>query len=511
MFVFEALLLTFMTTPAVVLLYPPEKRVRVSPTGANFTNVAAGDTSHTMSIAESRSGDSSHKKPVEPWKTRFTVVLDKVEHLPGMMALAQLIQPPPQALARESPHASSDVCVEALRLIELSDRTSAIMKSSAWDSLIYTDPLLGIFRSFGELNGMAVTTSLNIVSYDDLASSVADVAGRNGAQLVLLAWLPPHREVSEVATAVATTPPTPRVQVSNPFESLFRTAPNPGHSASALHSQFIRSVFAESAADVALFVDQSAPGETPKVTTGASGTGGRWHLFLPFFGGPDDRFALEFVVRLCAHPRVSATVVRFSKTNPPGSQRASIVEQPETSQDDADVQQNASTVHSVSSFGFPSPYIRADTAYQTSVFPDTVYGHATTQTRLQSETADGIVWQRFAYSSETENLDSVASAALTRIEWKEVVTPNPLRAVVDRAAQLEDCTADRRSRLLIVAGRSRRLAAGNRHAELKGLVEEHGEIASEVKKTVGDVAAAFIVTGCKASIIVFQAANVSAD
>jgi threonine aldolase len=55
------------------------------------------------------------------------------------------------------------------------------------------------------------------------------------------------------------------------------------------------------------------------------------------------------------------------------------------------------------------------------------------------------------------------------------------------------------------------LAAENHHAELKQLINEHGGVASEVKKTVGDVASAFIVTGSQASIVVLQAANVPTD
>ncbi len=43
MFVLEALLLTFMTTPAVSFLpYPPEMRVRAFATGSNFANVRDG-------------------------------------------------------------------------------------------------------------------------------------------------------------------------------------------------------------------------------------------------------------------------------------------------------------------------------------------------------------------------------------------------------------------------------------------------------------------------------------
>ena len=36
-------------------------------------------------------------------------------------------------------------------------------------------------------------------------------------------------------------------------------------------------------------------------------------IVAPFFGGPDDRLALDFAVQLCANPRISATVVRIAK------------------------------------------------------------------------------------------------------------------------------------------------------------------------------------------------------
>ena len=130
---------------------------------------------------------------------------------------------------------------------------------------------------------------------------------------------------------------------------------------------------------------------------------------------------------------------------------------------------------------------------------------------MQSETADNIIWTRYSLSSETDSLDSITQDALSRIEWQEIMTPTPLRSVLEHATTLENSTAERRSRLMIVAGRSRRLAVENHHAELKELMEEHGGAAQEVKKTVGDVAAAFIVTGSKASIVVMQAANVPTD
>jgi hypothetical protein len=54
--------------------------------------------------------------------------------------------------------------------------------------------------------------------------------------------------------------------------------------------------------DVALYVDQSPP--SVDIVTGS-----RYHVFLPFFGGPDDRLTLDFVVQICDNPMMTATTV----------------------------------------------------------------------------------------------------------------------------------------------------------------------------------------------------------
>lgn len=62
------------------------------------------------------------------------------------------------------------------------------------------------------------------------------------------------------------------------------------------------------------------------------------------------------------------------------------------------------------------------------------------------------------------------------------------------------------TRLLVVTGRSRRLAVENHSTELKELMAEYGGVGSEVKKTIGDVATAFVVAGCGTGVVVLQAA-----
>jgi hypothetical protein len=337
MFVLEALVLTFMTTPLVTWLYPPHLRRRTAASGPNFDNVAD---------EEDHLGQKSPHAQDGALKTRFTVVLDKLEHLPGMMALTQLIQPsslPSIDSAHERRRSSTSqsnnhchsISTEALRLIELSDRVSAVMRSSVSETLLLTDPILSIFRMFGQLNGMNVFPSFSIVKFEDLASSVVDHARNYDSDMILLPWLPPTHDAFEgpvpefhqqpvSPTDKPTLPPvanrTNSKSSTNPFEHLLwssslrsgggsTTPTGEVNSASIIHSQFVRGVFLQAKTDVALFVDRSTS-DKPLVTGHA-----QRHIFLPFFGGPDDRLALEFVVQICSNQGVRGTVVRYAKTD----------------------------------------------------------------------------------------------------------------------------------------------------------------------------------------------------
>jgi len=283
---------------------------------------------------------------------------------------------------------------------------------------------------------------------------------------------------------------TPRPMVMNPFDTLFRSAQTE-KSASVTHSHFIRGVFAQSKMDVALFVDQGhAPGEMRNA-------GSKHHLFLPFFGGPDDRLALELIVQLCANPKISATVVRVKKID---SLSGCGVEKPLAAHLDnsgdtsANMRENNLTVHSFT---------------HATMFADTVYGHASTQIKLQSETADNIIWSRYSRPSYSEKPRATVRSALSRMQFLETATPTPLHSITQQAAEKFQSLVQQHTRMLVVTGRSRRLAVESHHHELKGLMEEHGNVGPEVRKTIGDVATSFVVMRSYAGIVVVQAANVS--
>ncbi|EJC98912.1 uncharacterized protein FOMMEDRAFT_94794 [Fomitiporia mediterranea MF3/22] len=520
MFVFEALVLTCMTTPVVQVLYPPSARTRAIGVGPNYK--ASGEEKGSMARPRTERGD-------DVWKARFTVVLDAMEHLPGMMALTQLILPPPgeydneeergkvdEGLKRRGaslgssisrpPRAKSNVVVDALRLIELSDRTSAVMKStSAADHLIHTDPLLNAFKTFGELNDLSISSSISVVTFGDLASRVADRARDFGSQLVLVPWLPPS---APMATSPTEAPPTyaaPVTPVLSSFDMLFRTQTSE-KSTSVVHSHFIRAVFAQCQTDVALYVDRTMPsssdhfGVNPATDVHSNRFGSRHHILLPFFGGPDDRLALKFVVQLCANRKVSATVVRMTKS--------------ETWAEVKKIDDRLALEFVVQLYG--NQKVGATMKSETGIteIPDTVYGAFTTQARLQSETADNLVWARYASPSPTsEPLPQRVTDALQRVSFHEQVSPTPLHSLIDEVtSQLTRANSHGR-RLVVVLGRSRRLSMEDHTKELRKLVEVHGggSVGGEVRETIGDVASALVVSGCDVGIVVMQAANRSVD
>jgi hypothetical protein len=321
MFVLHALILTFMvallylhsnhfsllqqTTPLTIAWYPPSVRVR------------DGFSDDTKIANESEDGNGSKNIVQEEFKTKFSIILDKIEQLPAMMTITQLLQQPSTTTvtsvtnsADKADELSSSsnrspamkISLDTLRLIELTDRTSAVLKSQEADFLIYSDPIVSVFRTFGFLNHMQVTASLSVVNQDEFSSNVVHHVRDKSSQMVIIPWKAGSLSVGPASTTGSFTG-TSKPTDFNPFHGMFRSS-GADQPSSTIHSNFIRRVFAESPADVALVVDRGVPAGLDMLDQ---------HIFLPFFGGPDDRLAFTFVLQLCTNSSVSATIVKIRK------------------------------------------------------------------------------------------------------------------------------------------------------------------------------------------------------
>jgi hypothetical protein len=82
----------------------------------------------------------------------------------------------------------------------------------------------------------------------------------------------------------------------------------------------------------------------------------------------------------------------------------------------------------------------------------------------------------------------------------------PLGKVVART-EVATTVSSHSKTMIVVAGRSRRLAVESLHVELRGLISESGStISTSVPKTLGDVGAALVSTNVDASLLILQAA-----
>ncbi|CEL57246.1 K(+)/H(+) antiporter 1 OS=Saccharomyces cerevisiae (strain ATCC 204508 / S288c) GN=KHA1 PE=1 SV=1 [Rhizoctonia solani AG-1 IB] len=295
MFVMMAVILTFITSPCTIFIYPERFREHIPP------NKTSGEAPVSRNRCRSVSGN-----PAGPISlmTRFTVVLSKVEHLPAVMTLTQFLQPPLKSsptkskahsiggsdekvdimepstptlspLAGNASVASDGtprVSIDALRLIELTERTSAVMRGAAAEELAHRDTLISVMRTFGHLNRIPVSSALSIIPQDSFSSSVTSHVRETGADLVVIPWNSASSTIEEASQNPS------GITTHNPFDAIFGGRSSGADRTTAInYSQFVRRVFVESPSDVALFIDR---GLSPLETSATYGQ----HIFLPFVG-----------------------------------------------------------------------------------------------------------------------------------------------------------------------------------------------------------------------------------
>ena len=280
-----------------ILIYPSKHRTHV---------VNQRENRDLTDVEYLPSGGSDHE-----FKTRFAVVLDKLEQLPAIMTITQLLSNSSSRSVSAPSEASSDekasarevswsrpVSMEALRLIELTERTSAVMMSAEADYVLQSDPIISVFRTFGALNRVPIGASISVVNYDEFSNSVTRHVDDSSSQMLLVPWKATVNDDTAGSAGF------------NPFDNLFKRTVATDNSSEVVNSHYIRKVFAGTKADVCLIIDRGLS---------ISGTPSDQHIFLPFFGGPDDRLALSLVVQLCTGDSgVTATVVRIRKTGGTG-------------------------------------------------------------------------------------------------------------------------------------------------------------------------------------------------
>ncbi|KAK4699712.1 hypothetical protein P7C70_g6544, partial [Phenoliferia sp. Uapishka_3] len=486
-FVLEALLLTFTSTPLTLLFYPSHLRQSSLEAASPSTHSIAADDSPTSVVNRTRS--------------QITIVLERLENLGAVMIFTKLVASPPNLSRSENSAAISSplekggssssegpaeseetpLAINVVRLVELTDRTSAVMQASETDDTVRADPLSSLYATFASINGVPIASNrLSVVLRPLYADHIAKQARENASDLIVVPWTLSKVDSEGLVASICT--PSLRISsfrfrttdvllttiaVPNPFETFFDRAVG-GKDTNPAYASFVRDVFAESSTDVGIFLDRGTTAPPPRTLPG------QHHVFLPFFGGADDRAALEFVIQLVKrNAGISATVVQIKR-----------VEEVETREEVEYKKEDPR-------------FTVAGTLTGTRGVGDTIYPGAN-ESPLQSESNDDVALEL----ARLLILDDALPISLAT----NLGTTGPLGTCLERLKLAAD--ANPNARITAVAGRGRVGAPSHRMelaAFLSGKESELGVArSSEVRRCLGEVGTAILVGGAGSNLFVLQ-------
>lgn len=323
MFVVMALVTTFATTPLTSALYPPWYQRKLEAWKRGEIDWETGKPTR-----DSFEGGLTKEK-LETAKAKNLLVYLRLDTMPPLLAFISLFgtkstdivskEHPSHQVAspvddQPAPVNSRGMQVHALRLLELTERGSTVMKVSEIDEYSFFDPVLNAFRVLGQLFNIGVSGEAIVVPESSFPETLVNRASEESTDLLLLPW----SETGSLGEAQT---------ISN--DSVKNKL------ASDAYSGFIAQTLNTAPCNAAVFVNKGFSGsvkQRPALFRSASGISLRTsirenvlatpqlnrshHIFMPFFGiSVDDHVALRLVLQLAENPEVTATIVYFEPAN----------------------------------------------------------------------------------------------------------------------------------------------------------------------------------------------------
>ncbi|TQE08465.1 hypothetical protein C1H46_005940 [Malus baccata] len=252
--VLMAIFTTFITTPVVMAVYKPAKR---------------------KSISDYKYRTIERKDPNT--ELRVLTCFHGTRNLPTMINLIE---------ASRGTEKKERLCVYAMHLMELNERSSAILMVHKarrnglpfWNKVKDSDnhQVVVAFETFEQLSRVAIRPMIAISSVSSMHEDICAMAERKGAAIIIL----PFHKHQRLDGVLETT----------------RTE----------YRGVNRRVLEHTPCSVGIMVDRGLGGSTHVSASNVSSS-----IVVLFFGGSDDREALAYGMRIAEHPGNSLTVVHF--------------------------------------------------------------------------------------------------------------------------------------------------------------------------------------------------------
>lgn len=322
-----ALLTTFATTPLTLWLYPEWYRIKIEKWKRGEID---WDGNAIADDYDDNNGSNIIQKKARSSPIQRPLVYLRVDNLPGLLAFVSMLNTDDtdQSTKTRTHHLElhkaenavvnrrdRSVQIYGMRLVEVTDRVSSVMKVNQVDDYNFSDPILNTFRTFGQLNKVSVNGALLMTSEHSCAESLASRAVELSSDFVLIPW-------SETGGMSE--------------DQILLADDRKGKFSNSVYSGFVSNILKSIRCNVGIFINRGFGGPSPNrpqpgniSRTISAGSGYRssdlsmgpllepgHHIFAPYFGGIDDQVALRLVLQLAKNPTVTATIVHFNLTNP---------------------------------------------------------------------------------------------------------------------------------------------------------------------------------------------------
>lgn len=467
----RALVTTFATTPLVLWIYPTTYQRKVEAWRRGEVN---WDGTRVV-------GDAVKDIHKPTGISRITVLL-RLDSLSSLLSLLNLLkeqqtQSPilvhqaKESLKLEHEVPPSDLSmpvnrleVHGLRLVEVGERNSSVMRVAEEYEFSERDPIISIFRSFARLCNFACSAALSLVPENAFAEVLADKSKDTFSDMLIVPWSKNGSLRDDFNDK------------NNDQEQRFASGP---------HNSFILSILEVSKCDTAIFINRGLGGFSPEKTLTRKSSGLSvisrvptgitehkpflpvldisHHVFFPFIGGMDDRGALHFVLQLIKNVNITATVVHVINNQ---VERITVTTKTDVSEEHPAIKGNSTMRGSIGS---------------------------------NIEEQDHAFYMQLA--------ESLPRECSQRIVFETLETNQPLPTIIKRLKE-EFGQKPKNAGDLVVVGRSHGEVSQHLRDDVGDLFHSHSSIVGlDTRKALGEVGEAVLAANVRASILVFKAAS----
>ncbi|KAJ3000414.1 K(+)/H(+) antiporter [Globomyces sp. JEL0801] len=161
MFLMMALFTTFMTVPIVSIIYPMSL---YSKKESSMSKDRLGFEESQATIPDQGSKDT----------LQVLICLPNMKTVPAMMNITQMFF-----------QSNRGLDIYALRLVDLGQRMSHVMKATESSETMQSDPVINVFRTFGQLNNRSIKTLMSVSQHETFSNDAIDTAAEMPINLII--------------------------------------------------------------------------------------------------------------------------------------------------------------------------------------------------------------------------------------------------------------------------------------------------------------------------------------